>query len=139
MGMLPGRLTKERDGKQWVFRLEDGVEITPGTMVGLNASGLAVPAAAPTAGGVGPVVVGIAESTLDVNGLPHVLARRGCFAFDAAQAGAPTVADVGKPVYVADDHTVTTTASTGSGSTLVTYSQAGILLGVDDDGCWVKI
>jgi hypothetical protein len=31
------------------------------------------------------------------------------------------------------------TASSGSGGSLVNFPQAGILLGVDKDGCWVKI
>ena len=58
-------------------------------------------------------------------------ARRGCFNFDADITDTPTLADVGKPVYAVDDITV---ANAVGGS----RPQAGILLGVADDGCWVQ-
>ena len=135
MPMIPGRKTKERDGRQFVFPVKSGVEITPGTMVALDSSGEAVPAAA----AAGLTVVGIAELFHGEND-SLVQARRGCFAFDADAEGAQTNAGVGKPVYVADESTVSTTASNGlSSSALVNYPQAGILLAVDGDGCWVKI
>jgi hypothetical protein len=135
MSMLPGRLTKERDGKQWVFPVSEGAVITLGAMVALNAAGEAVPAAA----AAGLTVVGVAEDLIDRGGQPWVKTRRGCFAFDAGASGAPSNANVGKPVYVADAVSVSTVADNGSSSSLVSYPQAGVLLGVDDDGCWVKM
>ena len=127
MSMLPGRLTKERDGKQWAFPVSAGAGITLGAMVALNAAA------------AGLTVVGIAEDLIDRDGNPWVKTRRGCFAFDAGASGAPTNANVGKPVYVEDAVSVSTVADNGSSSALVSYPQAGVLLGVDDDGCWVKI
>lgn len=120
------RATKERDGKQFAFPIEDGAAITLGTMVAVNASGKAVPVS--TASGL--TVVGIAE-LFTGSGDTMIQARRGCFAFDAVASGAPTLADVGKPVYAADGSTVATASAAGP--------QAGILLGVDEDGCWVTI
>lgn len=121
------RLTKERDGKQWVFPLAAGASIVLGTMVAMDASGNAVPASATA----GLTVVGIAEGFRGADN-ELVATRRGCFNFDPAASDAPTLAHVGQPVYAADAVSVATT-DTGN------KPQAGILLGVDDDGCWVRI
>ncbi len=126
MGTNYGRTIKERDAKQFVF--ETAATIEPGTLVALNAAGKAVPATATA----GLTVVGIAEymPNLAEN---QVCARRGCFAFDAvAGADAPTLADVGKPVFAAD---AVSLARVGAGD----RPQAGILMAVDELACWVKI
>ncbi|MDR2678292.1 MAG: hypothetical protein LBB51_02520, partial [Zoogloeaceae bacterium] len=60
----------------------------------------------------------------------RVPVRRGCFALDnSTGAGALTLADVGKSCYIADDSSVTKTA-TGK-------SVAGTVRDVDADGVWV--
>lgn len=124
--VLFGRSTRERQGKEFVFPVAGGETITLGTMVALNAAGEAVPAS-DTAG---LTVVGVAWG-VDGTDTQRVTARRGCFNFDADITDTPTLADVGKPVYAVDDITV---ANAVGGS----RPQAGILLGVDDDGCWVQ-
>ena len=127
MRTITDRATKERIAKEFVFEVDSGASITLGIMVAINASGKAVPASATA----GLTVVGIADG-LHGTDVQYVTARRGCFAFDAAATDAPTQADIGKPVYTADAVSLATT-STGD------KPQAGILLGVDADGCWVDI
>ena len=128
MGSSSGRTIKERDGKQFIFPIADGVEIIPGTLVALDATGKAVPATATA----GLTVVGIAEYMPSL-AEDQVCARRGCFAFDAVTgADAPTLADIGKPVFAADTVSL---ARVNTGN----RPQAGILMAVDSDGCWVKI
>lgn len=126
MATTYGRTIKERDGKQFVFETAEAIE--PGTLVALNAAGKAVPATATA----GLTVVGIADPMPNL-AENQVCARRGCFAFDAVSgADAPTQADVGKAVYAADPVTLAKVA-TGN------RPQAGILMAIDTDGCWVKI
>lgn len=126
MAMISGRPTKERQGREFVFPITSGVEITLGTMVAIDAGGNAVPASATA----GLTVVGVAWDFQGADSL-YVTARRGCFNFDAATADTPTIADIGKPVYAADAESVAN-ADTGN------RPQAGILLGIDVDGCWVR-
>ena len=125
MAMINGRRTKERAGREFVFPIEPGEEIILGTMVAINAANNAVPASA----AAGLLVVGVAWNISGTDAL-YVTARRSCFNFDADGTDTPTLADIGKPVYAVDAETVATT-DTGN------RPRAGILLGVDQDGCWV--
>lgn len=119
------RLTESRDGA----RLNDPVAATEviysGTMVGLDASGNAVPAAIAV-----PVMRGVAQAQADNSagaaGDTRIETRPGTFHFANDDL---TRAHIGDNVFVLDDQTV---KSTG---TLI----AGKLVDLDAGGAWVKI
>ncbi|WP_027185685.1 hypothetical protein, partial [Desulfovibrio inopinatus] len=102
-----------------------------GSMVAVNSSGYAVPAA----DAAGLTVVGVAfaraDNTGGAAGDVSVIARRGVFGLALSAANAPTNADVGS-VYVEDDQTVSTDGGVNS-------IAAGNLVGVDSDYAWVRI
>ena len=128
-----------RDGKLISYPVKAGKTIYAGAIVEL-ASGYAQPAAS----GNGKIYVGIAAEAADnsatgaADGGKTVRVRRGVVVFMHVEASdAPAQADVGKDVYVADDHTVKKTK--GSNTAL------GKLVGVESSsgyygaGCWVLI
>lgn len=116
------RNTLERDGKEFGFVTASPVY--QGSMVSLDASGLAVPAGNNT-----PVGVSMTESAAG----DTVVVRRGVFAF-ANSAGNDALgrADINKSCYVADACTVKKTAGTSAAPV------AGIVMDVDALGVWVK-
>ena len=75
---------------------------------------------------------GPADNTAGADGDIQVEVARGLFAWDTvdANAGAVTVTEIGKDVYIADDQTVD---KREGGS-----SKAGKCLGVDSEGVWVE-
>lgn len=122
------RNTPRREGLLLEPRIEANVKIFAGSIVARNSNGRAVPAA-DTAG---LVVIGRAESLVDNTGgaaeaLP-VPVSRGLFAYEHAGL---TRADIGKPVFVADDQTVALTSANSV--------PAGVLLDVDEHGAWVAL
>jgi hypothetical protein len=122
------RNTPRREGLLLELPIEANVKIFAGAIVARNGDGRAVPAA-DTAG---LVVIGRAESLVDNTGgaaeaLP-VPVSRGLFAYGHAGL---TRADLGKPVFVADDQTVALTSANSVA--------AGILLDVDEQGAWVAL
>ena len=115
------RNTKRRNGD--FFGFEAAGRIFTGSLVALDKDGKAVAATAD-----GSCVVGVAEE--GKNAGETVIARRGCFAFDNDESSPLGLADVGSQVVVVDDQTV----GKGDGGAV-----AGIMLGLDDFGVWVKI
>lgn len=115
------RDTKRREGTFFVF--EAAERIFTGALVALDAQGKAIPATASGNRAVGVAEVGKQQGE-------SVSARRGCFAFDNDAASPLTPADIGSECVIVDDHTV----GKGDGGAI-----AGIMLGLDDNGVWVKI
>ena len=126
--------TPARTGLKSSFGVYANVIIYAGTMVALNSSGYAVPAANAS----GYQVVGRASKTVDnrVNNptvasgatdAQKIEVERGVFGW---AVGNVTIASIGAVIYVSDDNTVTTTA--GSYATI-----AGILLDVSGGYAWV--
>ena len=82
------------------------------------------------------IALGRAEEAVDntsgADGDVKVRVRRGLFSWAtvAAGAGAVTVAEIGKTVYIADDQTVDKREAASSA--------AGKCLGVDSEGVWVE-
>lgn len=104
------------------FTVEAGSAVYQGSIVGLNAAGNAVPAAA-----VDCKVVGVAQETKHSG--ERVRVRQGCHRFaNAAGQGHVSKPMVGSACFVADDQTV---AAQGS-------VKAGTIVGVDDAGVWVQ-
>lgn len=106
--------------------------IYAGTMVAINASGYAVPAAAT----FGQRVIGRAATTVDNSSgaaaALNVTCERGVFRFtNSATTSALTAAnDIGRPCFVVDDNTV---ARLDAGK----RPRAGIVIDVDTNGVWV--
>lgn len=120
------RNTPQRDGKMVSLNVASGSVIYAGSMVAVNASGLAVPAS-DTAG---LSVIGRAEEFVDASvtaGLPVTVAR-GAFRWE--NGNSITDASIGGLAYALDDQTVKTAAVTN-------WIIAGVIVDVDADGVWV--
>ena len=126
--------TPARTGLKSSFGVYTNVIIYAGTMVALNSSGYAVPAANAS----GYAVVGRASKTIDnrvnnptvasgASNAQKIEVERGVFGFATDNI---TVTSVGSVIYVLDDKTVTTTA--GSYATI-----AGILVDYSGGYAWV--
>ena len=82
------------------------------------------------------IALGRADQYVDnssgANGDVKIRVRRGLFqwANTAVQAGAVSVSEIGKDVYILDDQTVDKRAAASS--------KAGKCLGVDSEGVWVE-
>ncbi len=134
MALSKNRNTPYRHNTSRSYPLAASAVVFAGGIVALAASGFV--AAGTTATGL--VAVGVAthyqDNTAGGAGDQHVDVKIGCFAFDnSAAADEITAADVGKPCYLVDDHTVAKTDGEA------TRSLAGIIDGVDDFGVWVLI
>ncbi len=125
------RNTPSRDGVLMAFPVKAGAKIHAGALVVLD-TGYAKPGAK----AANLVFAGRAEAAADnsagADGDLEVLVRRKrVFRWkNAAGGGKVAQAQVGSAAYIADDETVTKTA-TGA-------SKAGTVLAVDDDGVWVE-
>lgn len=121
-----------RAGEIRQYPVAASTTIYAGTMVALNSSGYAIPAA-DTAG---LLVIGRAEEYVDnaagSAGDLTVNCRKGVFRYaNSGSAAVDAVADVGKFAFVEDDQTVAETS---------THSvKAGIVVDIDDDGVWVDM
>lgn len=104
--------------------LEAAADIYAGILVAANAAGKAVPAS----DAAGLLVIGRSEHSAK-NG-ENITVKAGCFAFDMPQGVTPTLADIGKTVFVSDDQTV---AFTGTSHSI----KAGVVFDVDDEGVWI--
>lgn len=125
------RQTKGRDGQGFEFQAALNTTIYGGTIVCLNASGLAVPGATSTA----LKAVGVAQSNVvnGATGTDRVKVYRGTYLFNNSTAGdAITNAHYGQDCFIVDDNTV---ALTNGGST---RSIAGKVRGVEAGGVWVE-
>lgn len=121
------RNTPRRDGLQTPFKVAAGELIPAGVMVCVNAAGFLVNAKAAT----DLVYIGRADARVDntagQDGDAVVPVDHGrMFAWD--NDGSVDQSFIGKPVYIADNHTVSAT-DTGS-------SPAGTCFMVDDLGVW---
>ncbi|KKO05819.1 hypothetical protein LCGC14_0074600 [marine sediment metagenome] len=134
MALTKNRNTPYRHNTSRNHALAAGAVVFAGGIVAMAASGFV--AAGTTATGL--VAVGVAthyqDNTTGDAGDQHVDVKLGCFAFDnSLDADEITAADVGKPCYLVDDHTVAKTDGEAA------RSLAGIIDGVDDFGVWVVI
>lgn len=106
-------------------------EIFAGSLVVINASGYAAPGSTAT----GLKYFGRADEYVDnstgVNGAKTVNVRRGV-AFQWANDGSITQANLGATCYIVDDETVAATDGLG------TRSAAGTIVAIDSDGVWVE-
>jgi len=133
MALTQDRDTLRRDGRQFMPLVASDTRIFAGAIVGLTATGHAVPA------GSGAVVsiVGVAQEQADNRndheGARFVNVSRGTFAFK--QTGtAITRAHVGKAVTAVDDETVSLIDSSANPPQIV----AGVVRDADSDGVWVE-
>ena len=107
--------------------------IPVGTMVSVNASGYAIPAANTSASND---VIGIARDRVDATGASDgdkevIVMRHNRFKIKNSGTAALTQAHMFKPALVADNQTVAATASESN--------KAGTLVGIDNGYCWVEI
>lgn len=123
------RNTPAREGEVFDFPVAAGVRCLAGGLIALD-GGYAKPGTAAS----GLVAVGRCEATVDntgVAGTVSVPVRRGVFRFaNSTGAGEIAQADVGTDAYIADDQTVSKTAS---------GSRAGRVVAVDTAGVWVQV
>ena len=122
--------TPERFGGVVSYPVAAATNIYAGTLVAVNTSGQAVPAA----DAANLKVVGRAEAdALNGSGAAGDLSvpiKRGTFRFANSGSDAVDADDVQKVCYVADD----TTVREGTGTNSI---KAGLVLAVDADGVWV--
>ena len=130
-------LTSERNTRLRIgdLRLEPvaaAVKIFGGSLVMRNAAGYLTKGATAT----GCIGVGRAEKTVDNTagalGALSLDYRLGSFLFANLAADLVTIADIGKPCFIADDQTVARTDGTA------TRSRAGIVEGLEATGVWVR-
>ena len=130
-------LTTERNTRLRIgdLRLEPvaaAVKIFGGSLVMRNAAGYLTKGATAT----GCIGVGRAEKTVDnTAGAAGALSldyRLGSFLFANLGADLVTIADIGKPCFIADDQTVARTDGTA------TRSRAGIVEAIEATGVWVR-
>lgn len=130
MALTQDRSTLRRNGQGLRPPVAAGVRLFAGGIVGVNATGQAVPAGTPAA----VAILGIAQENVDnrdgTAGEQSVEVRRGTFQLKPAAAGI-TLADYGKPVTAVDDESV---GLIGEDAAIV----AGIVRDVDADGVWVE-
>lgn len=131
------RNTERRSGEIVAFPVAASTKIFAGIMVALNASGYLVVATDTAA----LKVVGRSEQFVDnsagSNGLLLCDVRRGVFLWDNSTGSAVVLGDVGKTVFVEDDHTVahSSTNSVKAGRFL---GFGGDPTGSDNTQCWVE-
>ena len=123
------RNTPHRSGEKVALTMASNVIVYAGSMVCVDSSGLANPAADSS----GFAVVGMAERTVDnrtavYSATKTITVDRGVFRW--ANADTILASDIGKIVYVTDDATVN---KTGGGQNII----AGSVVDVDTDGVWV--
>lgn len=133
MPLTAERDTHMKDGDLIVVPVAATKKIFAGALVASSATGYATPGAVATT----LTYLGRAEETVDntagADGAKTVLVRRGkAFKFKNSGADAVTQASLGKVCYIVDDETVAATNGTG------TRSAAGIVVGLDADGVWVR-
>ncbi len=133
MALAADRNTPMKDGELIEVPVAANVKIYAGSLVAASAAGYATPGAVATT----LTYLGRAEAQVDntggAAGAVTVEVRCGkAFKFKNHGADAVTQAELGKACYIVDDETVAKTNGTN------TRSAAGVVLGVDSDGVWVK-
>ena len=123
--------TIKRPGNVVAYPIAAATKIYAGTLVALNSSGNALPAADT----VGLTVVGVANATVDnsagIAGALSIDVERGVFKFTNSSTAAVDPDDKNKLCYVEDDNTVSETTTNSI--------PAGLVLQVDSDGVWVQL
>ncbi|WP_410499700.1 hypothetical protein [Chitinibacter sp. S2-10] len=127
------RNTAHKDGELVRVPVAGAVKILGGTIVCASATGFGTPGA--TAATL--AYLGMADECVDntagADGALTVGVRLGRAFKWANDGGDPvTQASLGRPCYIVDNQTVAKTNGAG------TRSQAGIVVGIDADGVWVK-
>ncbi|WP_200780851.1 hypothetical protein [Klebsiella oxytoca] len=131
---MSDRNTPWRNGDLVAVPVAAATMIYGGHLVGVNASGLAVPGAATATLTIFGVSDEYADNTAGAAGATSVLVRRGkAWKLANLSGDAVTQADVGKPCYVADSITVAKTSNTDA------RPVAGKVIAVESDGVWVEI
>lgn len=128
------RSTPSRDALRRSVPVKGATKINAGAMVAINASNLAIPAAATPAT---LATIGRAEQNVDnsagADGDQSVEVGAGCFQYGNSAAGDLIAKkDIGKPCYVIDDQTVALTDNSGA------RPAAGLIFDVDANGVWVR-
>lgn len=134
MALSKDRNTPERAGDEFYLPMADDANIHAGGIVMLNATGYAVQGATAT----GQIAAGRAEESVDNtnggDGGKNIKVKRGVFKYkNSASGDAITIAEIGDNCYIVDDETVAKTNGTN------TRSVAGVIVGVDSDGVWVRM
>jgi len=130
--LTESRYTRHREGTVSAHRLKAATRIYKGSIVCADSTGYAVPGS----DSAGQTFIGVAiEDADNTNGadgdiIVRVMAR-GVFSF--AKGGSISQADIGGPLYIADDQTVAVVSST------VNDVEIGRLEGFDGDDVWVRI
>jgi hypothetical protein len=134
-------LTQDRDtpfrgGKDFAFPVAAGATIYAGALVVLEA-GVAKPGTL----AADLIALGVAQQRVvntGADGAVSVPVRRdGLYRFDnSTGADAITLANVGSPAWIVDDHTVALTGAVVSGA--ATRSIAGTIRDVDATGVWLQ-
>jgi len=126
------RNTPMRMGDQINLRVAANTVIFAGSLVCVNADGLAVPGKTAT----NLKALGRAENYINnqgANGAETINIRKGIFQFEnSLAADLITAGDIGADCFVVDDQTV---AKTNGGNTRIV---AGKIYDVDPDGVWVR-
>lgn len=133
MALTADRNTPMKDGELIAVPVAASAVIHAGALVAANATGFAVPGSVATT----LTYLGRAEEAADAtgyaDGIATVQVRRGkAFKFKNSGADPVTQASLGKTCYIVDDETVAATNGAGA------RSAAGIVLGIDTDGVWIK-
>lgn len=123
------RDTKERASTLFSFPVAASTKIYQGSLVAINASGLAVPASTSTTLKCVGRAEFLADNSAGLASAINVQVKRGCFKFTNGES--ITLANVGANAYLTDDQTVGITA-TGK-------SIAGVIRDVEADGVWIEI
>ncbi|MCF8491365.1 MAG: hypothetical protein K9H18_19540 [Rhodospirillum sp.] len=125
MTLSAPRPTPERVGSVWPYPVAANAVIHGGALVCLSATGQLVPGSTATT----LTAVGRAEESVDntggADGALTCEVKRGAFGWDNSGTDPVAAAQVGKTVYIVDDHTVAATDGAG------TRSAAGKCLNVD--------
>lgn len=135
MALSANRNTVERANTLFHFPVAASTKIYQGSLVCINASGFAVPAATSTTLKCVGRAEQLADNSTGLASAINIQVKRGCFKFTNS-AGADLIAlkDVGTNAYLVDDQTVALTNGTN------TRSIAGIIRDVDSDGgVWIEI
>ncbi|KMO32487.1 hypothetical protein [Methylobacterium aquaticum] len=125
--------TVQRPGSTREPPVKGGVVIWQGGMVAIDATGLAVPAAAVAAHRVIGITKARADNRSGADGDIRVRAEPGIYRFaNSAAADAIALTDIGQPAYVVDDQTVAKTSNSNA------RPVAGTIFDVDAQGVWVR-
>lgn len=127
------RSSPQRANSEFSFPVAASTKIFAGSIVCINASGLATKGATSTTLKTVGVAVEQADNSAGAASAINVKVRRGLWQMANSSAGdAIALADVGAQCYVVDDQTVAKTNGTS------TRSVAGIVRDVDAGGVWVE-